>query len=650
MCGIAGIRDRRGERDLSAYALRMSQSLTHRGPDGAGLWLDNNAGIALGHRRLAIIDLSEMGHQPMTSACGRFVITYNGELYNTEEIRAGLLQKGIEFRGRSDTEVLVNAVAVWGLEATAREIDGIYAFAVWDRQLRELSLVRDRLGVKPLFWSESNGTFLFASELRAFSALPDFDRGLDLRAVGSFLHYNYIRAPLTIYRAAQSLEAGKILKLCADGTIEEQKYWDIHSIVVEGSALRAEDREPEEAIRSLEALLSDSVRRQIVSDVPVGVFLSGGIDSSIVAAMMQKAASAPVRSFTIGFDAGGFNEAVAAKAVAASLGTDHTELYVTSSDALQCVPKLAAIYDQPLADPSGIPTYLLCKMARQHVTVALSGDGGDELFFGYARFHNAARVRNKLSAIPRLMIKCASRSLDAFGTSHMRRQGFYSPGQIAKFGWHASRLLNFASVDVNDVYLHFITHFGEPDRIAPNTPDDFEQWRSNKRAASHFEELMMLHDTVTYLPGCVLAKVDRASMAASLEARVPLLDHRLVEMAWTMPQVIKYRGGVGKWCLRELLYRYVPRELVDRPKTGFGPPLGEWLRGPLREWAEGLLAETALRDSGLIDPIAARPIWNAHLSSDIDASSHLWSLLTLQAWLAEMNATPAAAMAGAAIV
>lgn len=631
MCGIAGIWDREIASGLKTCVESMCAALVHRGPDGAGSWTDEEAGIALGHRRLAIIDLTKTGHQPMASSGGRYVITYNGELYNTEELRTQLTQEGVVFRGTSDTEVLVNAIELWGIDFTAKQLNGIFAFAVWDRSTRALSLVRDRVGVKPLFWSLVGRRLLFSSELKGLTAVPGFDCQLDLAAIGSYLQFNYIRSPMTIYRAARSLEAGTILTMRSDGTIRQHCYWDLAGIVAEEKAKRTAPSNPEESIAQLEALLSDSVGRQLVSDVPIGVFLSGGVDSSIVAAMMQRVSDRPIKSFSIGFEAPSFDEAKFAKAVAAAIGTDHTELYVTEREALNCVPELARLYDQPLADISAIPTYLLAKLAREHVTVALTGDGGDELFYGYSRFVKAARSHHLLSRTSSLGRRWASQVLDRVSSS--RKYALESSNHASRFLWHASRLLHLASHDVRDTYLHFITNWAEPNLIAPAASSDIAHWEASKRITSNFDEQMMYFDSVSYLQDCVLAKVDRASMSASLEARVPLLDDRIIKLAWSLPQNIKHRDGQTKWCLREVLYRHVPRKLVERPKAGFAAPVGIWLRGPLREWAESHLSEKALCQHDLFDPAPIRRLWQAHVTGAVDGAHLLWSILLLQDWL-----------------
>jgi asparagine synthase (glutamine-hydrolysing) len=638
MCGIAGVLGGPSRAALLIDLARMTGAVVHRGPDSAGVWLDESAGLALGHRRLAIVDLTDTGAQPMVSACGRYAITYNGELYNTEELRAELAAKGDVFRGHSDTEVLLAGLARWGLEVTLKKLVGIFAFGFWDRENRCLSLARDHLGVKPLYWSQGPNGFAFASELRALAALPWFDRALDMAGIGAFLQAKYIRAPLTIYRAASALPPGCHMSVRAEGPSAPKAYWRLEEVASRLAGQRAAAANAAEALESLEAILRNAVRRQMVSDVPLGAFLSGGIDSSTVVAMMQRASSRPVRTFSIGFDRPGFDEAPAAKAVAAHLKTDHTEHYVTDKDALELAPRMAGLFDQPHADVSNIATYLLCKMARAHVTVALSGDGGDELFFGYSRYLHAARVRRHVARLPgRVRGLLAA----AIGGRALRNEGFAWPGRVARARWSAARLLHLARDDAGDVYRHFGTAWLDPGVMAPGAQADDAGWAERRSLLADPDERMMLHDSLTYLPDDVLAKVDRASMAVSLEARVPLLDHRVVEHAWGMSQSLKYQGGVGKWALKQVLYRYVPPALVDRPKQGFDAPIGSWLRGGLRDWGETLLSPAVIKRFGVLDPRPVQQLWKAHQSGTVDASPYLWCLLNLQSWLQDGHPAPA---------
>lgn len=642
MCGIAGLWRLGAESALDRDVRRMCATLAHRGPDGDGFWLDDETGIALGHRRLAIVDLSENGSQPMASHCGRFVITYNGELYNTQDIRDELMPRGIHFRGTSDTEVLVNAVATWGIEEATRRMNGIFAFAIWDRECHTLHLVRDRVGVKPLFYATLNNGLGFASELRALATLPSLDRTLDIAAIGSLVTYNYIRAPKTIYRSIRAVEPGTILSLEATGGRHVSTYWSLPQVVRDRASERARPRDAREAIDELEALLRDAVSRQLVSDVPIGAFLSGGIDSSTVASLMQSLSSKPVRTFSIGFESRALDEAVAAKAVASHLGTEHRELYVTDRELLDCITDLPTIYDQPLADPSGVPMFLLSRMARRDVTVALSGDGGDELFHGYTRYFTAAAARHRVTSVPSVFRGAARIGANALGAAGFRETGFRHGGRILRNSWHAARLIEHAGGDLDDCYLPFMLHWSNPAVVAPGAVPDLDLWQSCKMATGNFPELMMLNDALGFMVDYVLAKVDRASMAVSLEARVPLLDHRVIEHAWSLPHDLKMRDGAGKWCLRQVLYRYVPQALVDRPKSGFAAPLGTWLRGPLRDWAEHLLSDTTLSKWGVLTSRPVRRLWNAHVAGKVDGSSHLWSLIMLQAWLETVHAVSAA--------
>lgn len=637
MCGIAGVFDLRQKGSVGERAYQMSQTLAHRGPDGQAVWVDATGAVALAHRRLSIIDLSETGRQPMISACGRFVISYNGELYNSEDLRTRLRQCGARFRGTSDTEVLIEAIARWGVRAALEQVNGIFAFAVWDEHERRLSIARDRLGVKPLYWSLRNGTFLFASELRAMAALPEFDRTLNLAAVGGFLRRSYIGAPETIYGAAHSLLPGTLLEIDARGNERSESYWSLADVVAAGANDRASRPDDRVAIDELEALLSDSIQRQLVSDVPLGAFLSGGIDSSTVVALMQRIAGRRVRTFSIGFHDPRLDEAGSAKAVAAHLGTEHTELYVTPAEAQAVVPELARIYDQPLANASQVPTLLLCRLARRDVTVAISGDGGDELFFGYSRYRKALFAYNSLSRLPAATRHVGRRLMPLLGCTTQDEQE--PPRQAAaSFGrkaWHAARMLRFASRDVRDVYQHFTTHWPDTARLVPGSCCDDEVWEAAKGRFGTLPELMMYYDALTYMPDDVLAKVDRASMSVGLEARVPILDHRLVEHAWRLPIDMKLRAGVSKWLLRQVLYRHVPRALVDRPKSGFGAPMGQWMRGPLRDWSEQMLSAESLKAHGLFDAQLVRRIWERHVMEVADLSAWLWPIVMLQAWIAE---------------
>ncbi|HYC61471.1 MAG TPA: asparagine synthase (glutamine-hydrolyzing) [Thermoanaerobaculia bacterium] len=603
MCGLTGFAGvPRSADELRAVVRSMSDAIVHRGPDDSGECIEAADGIALGFRRLAIVDLSEAGHQPMTSASGRFVIAFNGEVYNYEAIRAELPQAA--YRGHSDTEVMLAAIETWGIERAAKRFIGMFAFAVWDRTEKVLHLVRDRMGVKPMYYGFSGSTFLFGSELKALRRHPDFDGRVDRSAVTAYLRYLYVPAPLSIYEGIRKQMPGTIVTLRAGSRdLQTRTYWSAADAAAQGIANRFRGTEAE-ATDALDALLRDAVALRMVADVPLGVFLSGGVDSSLVTALMQAQASQPVKTFTIGFEEGAYDEAKYAAAIAKHLGTAHTELYVTPQDALNVIPSLPEMYDEPFADSSQIPTYLVSKMARQYVTVSLSGEGGDEVFGGYRRYFEGQRLLRTFGRVPSLLRRAIGQGVLAVPPRVWDRVMKQGGTQMQKLG----RALSLRKLD--DLYFELVSHWR-----------DREVSRPSSDVADPIER-MMYFDQVTYLPDDILAKVDRASMAASLEAREPLLDHRVVELAWTLPLSMKVHGGQGKRILRRLLDRYVPRELIERPKMGFKVPIDAWLRGPLREWAEDLLSERNLREHGFVDGKALR---NA-------SADQLWAVLMLQAW------------------
>jgi asparagine synthase (glutamine-hydrolysing) len=637
MCGITGFRQTRATsfEAVTARVRAMTDSLRHRGPDDDGFWTDPSAGIALGHRRLSIIDLSAAGHQPMVSADGRLVMIYNGEVYSHEEIRPGLVARGIRFRGHSDSEVILESFAADGVAATLPKLIGMFAIALWDRKERSLTLIRDRLGIKPMYWAWIDGLFLFGSELKALRAHPDWTPRINRNAVAAFLRHNYIPAPHTIYEGVHKLEPGTLLTLPLHDEPQITRYWNARQVVhtARANPLRGSDAEITDR---LENLLTDAVKRRMIADVPLGAFLSGGVDSSTVVALMQKAGTGKVRSFTIGFDIPGFDEAPHAKAVADHLGTEHTEMTVTAQQALEIIPKLADWYDEPFADPSQIPTYLVSAMTRRHVTVALSGDGGDELFAGYNRYRLGAFQTMWLRALPQSLRRGLARAITMVPPERWSALLARLP---ARFGYSelGDKLHKLASVlslgDTGDVYRRLVTHW-EPSRAMPGAREpDGVLW--DPKIAAEFPEpvaQMQFLDLVTYLPDDILTKVDRASMAVGLEARVPLLDHRVVEFAWQLPESTKIRAGRTKWALRQVLDRHVPRSIIERPKMGFGLPLAEWLRGPLRDWAETLLAERRLREHGLVDAAYVRRHWQEHLSGRRNWQYLIWDVLMLEAW------------------
>jgi asparagine synthase (glutamine-hydrolysing) len=633
MCGISGLWHFAGsaEADLAAQSRAMTDAIAYRGPDGDGHWTDPAVGIALGHRRLAIIDLTPTGLQPMTSADGRIVITYNGELYNRAEMAAELDRP---WRGTSDTEVLLEAIATFGIDGALARTNGLFAFAAFDRASRTLHLARDRLGIKPLYWTRQNGTFAFASELKALRAAGGLAFAIDPGALASYLRYACVPAPATIFRDVAKLAPGHRVEARADG-VTVQRYWDVAEVARRGQ--QAPDLRPEQDIvDELHDLLADAVKRQMVSDVPLGAFLSGGIDSSTVVALMQRAASRPVKTFSIGFREQAFNEAANAKAVAHHLGTDHTELVLSAADAQAIIPQLPAIYDEPFADSSQLPTFLVSRLARGQVTVALSGDGGDEVFGGYVRYQGIARLAGAARRLPAPLRRVAARAIelvsaDAWDTLARSLPHRFKPSHAGDKIRKGAALLG--DDDPLEMYRRVVSYTPEPARFLPGVTepaDVIERLGTETRGLDTVAKLRLL-DTMTYLPDDILTKVDRASMAVGLEARVPLLDHRVVEFAWRLPSDRLIANGEGKRPLRAVLARYVPKALVDRPKTGFGIPVGEWLKGPLRPWAEDLLSPAALAD-GLFDQAAVRRWFDEFLSGRRNSQHGLWAILQFQAW------------------
>ncbi len=641
MCGITGFWSDPPlpPEDARAQVQIMAAALEHRGPDDHGAWLDAPRGLALGHRRLSILDLSEEGHQPMARPHRRYVLCYNGEIYNFRELRADLEAEGLRFRGQSDTEILLGALHQWGLERALSRLNGMFAMAVWDLQTRQLTLVRDRLGIKPLYYGQLGAAVVFGSELAALTAFDGFDAPVDRSALAAYMRYNVVPAGASIYQGVRKLPPGCLVTFRHPRhTPAERRWWAADEVVAEARASCAL-RTPQDAVDAVEALLKDAVRQRMIADVPLGAFLSGGIDSTTVVALMRAVGGGPVRTFTIGFSEGAYNEAEDAKRVAAHLGVDHTELYLSPQDALDVVPRLPHMFDEPFADSSQIPTHLVSRLAREHVTVALSGDGGDELFGGYNRHTWAPGLWRRMRHVPAPVRRWAARRLRAVSPLAWDR-GFAALGRalpprlrVRTPGDKLHKLANVADADsAMAVYRRLVSHWPSPlevvraDREAPagglGAPGDLG-----------FTETMMLQDLQRYLPDDILTKVDRASMAVGLEARVPLLDHRVVELAWSLPIGWKIRDGVGKWPLRQVLDRHVPRALVERPKMGFGIPIDAWLRGPLRDWAEALLRPGRLASEGYFHPAPIRRMWEAHLSGRCNAQHELWDVLMFQAWL-----------------
>lgn len=636
MCGIAGLLDSSlsgRDGDLESMARRMGDAIAHRGPDGHGVWIDSAAGLAFAHRRLSIIDLSPAGSQPMVSADGRWVICYNGEVYNAEDIRRDAQLGGISWRGHSDTEVILESVARRGLERTLDNLNGMFAIALWDRQTRTLYLVRDRVGIKPLFLSRNDGRIAFASELKALHAIG-VPRDIDPSSVTSFLRFGYVPTPFSIYRNIEKIAPGEIVTIAADGATTRRRYWSAADAAERGIASQLELSDDEAAAR-LSDLLQDAVSRQMLSDVPLGAFLSGGIDSSTVAALMVKAERGPVRTFSIGFPEFGFDESKHAADVARHLGTQHTEMIVSGADALAVIPQLADMYDEPFADSSQIPTHLVSKLTRAHVTVALSGDGGDELFGGYNRYRLAEGMWQVLSRFPRSARKIAAGTLDAVPLHWFDLVAALTPrGMLPpQLGDKIRKFSAVMPLDQEGIYRRLVSQCENPETLAPRAPEHANMsWhRGEITAMPSFLNRMQLLDTMTYLPDDILQKVDRASMAVALEARPPLLDHRVVEFAWRLPRRFKIRNGETKWLLRRVAERMVPKQLLDRPKMGFGIPLAEWLRGPLRGWAEDLLDPKRL-GGGFLDTDAARQLWSEHLGGRRNWAYALWTVLMFEAW------------------
>ncbi|PRH83404.1 asparagine synthase (glutamine-hydrolyzing) [Arenimonas caeni] len=643
MCGIAGFwTDSGSSSRLVESARLMTDRIAHRGPDAEGIWVDEAAGLALGHRRLAILDLSPAGHQPMCSASGRYVIVYNGEIYNHIDLRRALEEEGAapQWRGHSDTESLLAAVEMWGVQRALECSKGMFAVAIWDRVLKELWLARDRFGEKPLYYGWQGKTFLFGSELKALRAHPSFNATIDRGALSLYLQYSYVPEPFSIWEGVSKLPPGTYLRLRqGEQELQPVAWWSLKRVAEAGVSSPYEGSD-QEAIEDLEKILGKAIEDQMVADVPLGALLSGGIDSTLVTALMQARSGRAVRTFTIGFHEKAFDEACHAHRIAAHLGTEHTELYLSGADAIALVPTLPDVYDEPFADSSQLPTQLVMRLARQHVKVALTGDAGDEVFGGYNRYILGPKLWRRLSFLPAQFRRIVGRALTAVPASTLnnvlsvpaRVVGVSLPGDKAhKLG---QRMRFIRSID--DMYISLVKEWHEIDGLIVGRPigpksvlDCRENW---PRLSSPIYRMMAL-DAMTYLPGDVLTKVDRAAMSVSLETRAPFLDRDVVEFGWTLPERLRIRDGKGKWLLRQVLGKYVPRTLVERPKQGFGIPIDDWLRGPLRDWAEQMLDESRLRREGYLEPGPIRDAWRAHLRRDGSFGHRLWSVLMFQAWL-----------------
>ena len=669
MCGIAGFLD--FQRVVDAAEAKstvggMADTLYHRGPDDSGVWCDASMGVALAHRRLSIHDLNPSGHQPMISASSRYVIVFNGEVYNFQALREELAkcskEGAMEWHGHSDTEVMLAAIDRWGLDKALQRFEGMFAFALWDRKKHLLHLVRDRLGEKPLYYGWLGNTLVFASELAALKAHPDWNAQINRDSLALYMRHNYVPAPYSIFTGIYKLSAGCRLIIDADHSsmganfsphptakisakFAPISYWSAKRAVEEGVANPFTGSESE-AINSLDTLLRDSVKQQMSADVPLGAFLSGGIDSSLIVALMQAQSGRPVKTFTIGFNEGEYNEAIHARRVAQHLGTDHSELYVSPEQAMSVIPRLPTFYSEPFSDSSQIPTFLVSQMAKQGVTVSLSGDGGDELFSGYNRYFWGRAIWKKIGWMPVWVRHAIAKMLKVVSPHNwdylFKILSFALPTRLQQrqAGDKLHKLAEILGVgSPEEMYLRLVSHWKNPPSIVlggrePKTVlTDAAQWAE----LPDFTQRMMFLDMVSYLPDDILVKVDRASMGVSLESRVPMLDHRVVEFSATIPLSMKIRGGEGKWLLRQVLYKYVPKALIERPKMGFGVPIDHWLRGPLRDWAEVLLDERRLRDEGFFNPEPIRTMWAEHLSGRHNWQYYLWDVLMFQAWFENEN-------------
>lgn len=653
MCGFAGIYDshlNRSGSGLYRTVKNMTGVLRHRGPDDSGVWRDESAGIAFGHQRLAILDLSSNGRQPMHSSDGRYVIVYNGEIYNFKEIRKNFIKNGVRFRGESDTEVMLVAIQHFGVEKALSAFNGMFAFALWDRRERQLFLARDRMGEKPVYYGIMGSCIIFGSELKALVAYEGFQHDIDQNALSLFLKLNYVPTPFSIYKNVRKLPQATFVVIKADDSLEEVErnavcYWDLKTVINTGQQVKYNGTE-EEAENRVHSLMSDAVRLRMVSDVSLGAFLSGGLDSSTIVALMQVHSTSPVKTFTIGFNEMGFNEAEYAKKVASYLGTEHTELYINPKEAMNVIPMLAYMYDEPYADVSGIPTYLVSKLAKQSVTVVLSGDGGDEVFGGYNRYLWGRRIWSSIGWMPFILRILISRSILGIPQTvlYQFEKAVFSFFPVR---WRqprfADQLHKIAYVinarDPYNMYFNMIVNWKDEKGIDEqlSTIQHFNSMGLYGLNGNNFTNWMMYMDSISYLPDDILVKVDRASMAVSLESRAPFLDHGLIELLWRLPLGMKINKGTSKYLLRKILSRYIPKSLIERPKMGFGVPIGKWLVEDLRDWAEDLLSYEKLAKHGLMDIGMIRETWKEHLSGKRRWTYELWTVLMFQAWYYRMQ-------------
>ncbi|MEQ9103556.1 MAG: asparagine synthase (glutamine-hydrolyzing) [Rhodothermales bacterium] len=648
MCGFTGyFTAGRSIEEFATHRLlkSMAQTIVHRGPDSAGYWADTSAGVGLAHRRLAIVDLSPAGAQPMSSVSERYVLAFNGEIYNHMRLRGQLNREGrltANWRGHSDTETLLAGIDAWGLEATLKRAIGMFALAVWDRSERMLTLARDRLGEKPLYygWQGQGGeaVFLFGSELSALRRHPAFSAEINRNALALYMRHNYIGGQYSIFSGIHKLLPGHLLTLSCDAPEPVLRSWWSGAATAENGVGKPFPGSPKDAVDTLEGLLRDAIAQQMIADVPLGAFLSGGVDSSTVVALMQTQSSQPISTYSIGFHEKSYNEAQHAKAVAKHLGTNHTEYYVTSEQAQTVIPRLPTLYSEPFADSSQIPTYLVSQLARQHVAVSLSGDAGDELFCGYRRYQMTAALWGKISYLPLTIRQLTAGLITAIPPTAWDKLGaVLSVSRLGDKLHKGGALLDKRTV--TDLYLGMVSHWEDPAAVVLGSTEPATILTGAAPALEGLGDVerMMALDMLSYLPDDILVKVDRAAMGVSLETRIPFLDHRVVEFAWSLPLNYKLRNGVSKWPLRQVLYRHIPRDLIERPKMGFGVPIDAWLRGPLKDWAEDLLDQTRLRQEGFFNPILIRARWAEHLSGQRNWQHHLWNVLMFQAWLEVHN-------------
>lgn len=645
MCGIAGFLSNFPH--CASTLTSMGNSINHRGPDDSGEWFDSQDGVYFSHRRLAILDRSNAGHQPMHSKSGRYCLIFNGEIYNHLDMRSQL--SGVHWNGGSDTETLLACFDRFGVSSTISMSVGMFSFGVWDKKLLQLTLGRDRIGEKPMYYGWQGNfekSFIFGSELKSFKNHPHFQDEINRGALSLYSTYNYIPSPYSIYKNIFKLKPGCLLTVSLQHTEPEIKsYWSAESII--HSCITNKFQGSYELINEFENLLKEVVAGQMLSDVPLGAFLSGGIDSSTIVAIMQSISSKPVKTFTIGFSEKGYNEAVYAKDVAAHLRTEHTELYVSPDDAMSVIPKLASIYDEPFSDSSQIPTFLISQLARKKVAVSLSGDGGDELFCGYNRYLLTQKIWNKISIIPEIFRTLTSNFLKSIPTRSLNLVSKKASVLLPHSIWHQNfaekfyKGLNVLGASSEDeLYLKIVSLWSDSvvlgDYCNPSTSISLAE---HELKSLTIVERMMAKDILSYLPDDILTKVDRAAMAVSLETRVPFLDHRIIEFAWKLPMAMKLRNGQSKWIIRQVLKRHVPEKLFDRPKLGFSVPIGSWLRGPLREWAESLLDETRLKNEGYFNHFLIRKKWEEHISGKSDWQHHIWNILMFQSWLEFQNSS-----------